>query len=53
MADTGTTLIFVTDDKGTVTLQLDLAANRFGYAGKAWQPAGDLAAIVAQAVTGK
>lgn len=51
--ETGTTLIFVTNDKGTVTLRLDLAANRFAYDGKYWQPGGDLASIVEKASAGK
>ena len=42
VGDTGTTLTFVTQDKGTVTLTLDLAANRFAYGGTAWLPSGDL-----------
>jgi hypothetical protein len=50
---TGATLTFVTKDKGTVTLTLDLAANRFGYGGKTWQPNGDLKAIVDEAVARK
>jgi hypothetical protein len=51
VGDTGTTLTFVTNDKGTVTLTLDLSANRFAYAGKTWQPAGDLNTIVQEATT--
>jgi hypothetical protein len=51
VGDTGTTLTFVTNDKGTVTLTLDLPADRFAYAGKTWQPAGDLDTIVQEAIT--
>ena len=53
VGDTGATLTFVTKDKGTVTLRLDLAADRFSYGGKTWQPGGDLKAIVERAVAGK
>jgi hypothetical protein len=51
VGDTGTTLTFVTNDKGTVTLTLDLSANRFTYGGKTWQPSGDLRGIVQEAIT--
>ena len=46
----GATLVFVFDDRHTITFDLDTGSGLIGRAGKAWRPKGDLAALI-EAVT--